>query len=154
MTLSNSKIGFTLIELLIVIGITVIVVAAGASIYSHVLVSTELDETTAQLVQNLRLARQQSQTGLNNAPHGVQFQAHQYIIYQGASYVMRDMSYDRTIGVGSAITLSATMTGGDVHFSTGLGVPNNPDSVGTITVTHAVSGSRTVNVNSLGVVTE
>ena len=146
--------GFTLIELLIVIGITVIVVAAGASIYSHVLVSTELDETTAELVQNLRFAREQSLVGWNGAPHGVQFEAHQYVLYQGASYVLRDMSYDRTIDVGSAITLSASMTGADVHFSTGLGLPNNPDSVGTITVTHAVSGSRTVNVSSLGMVTE
>lgn len=148
------KTGFTMVELLIVIGIMVIVVSAGASLYSSLQTSTEINELAAQIVQNVRLAQGQSQSGLNNNEHGVQFEPHRYILYQGASYALRDVAYDRIFDVGEALTLSTTIVDNDVHFLTGLGLPVNPGSIGTITIVHAVNGSRFISVNSLGVVVE
>ena len=63
--------GFTIIELLIAIGITVVLVAAASPIYGNLQVSTQLNESSAQITQDLRLAREQSRAGVNGAAHGI-----------------------------------------------------------------------------------
>ena len=61
--------------------------------------------------------------------------------------------YDREVVLDSGVVLSWSVVGtgadGDITFSEGLGVPN---STGTITITHETSGTRSILINSLGIV--
>ncbi len=148
--------GFTLIELLIVIAITLILAAVVVPIYGNLQVSGQLNENSSQAIQTLRMARGRSIARYNNAQHGVYFQVNasdkdKYVLYRGSSYATRESDYDREITLDSALSLS--LPGGvseyEINFSKGLGVP---DATGTITLTHDVSGSRSIIVNSFGMI--
>jgi len=143
--------GFTTIELFIVVGIMLITAAAAAPFYSGLQVSAQLNESNAQIAQNLRLARGQSVARLNNTAHGVKFLANSYVIYQGASYAGRDTAYDRAVAIDSPLSLSTTFTNDEVNFAMATGIPSN---TGTTTLVHSAGGSRSVYLNSFGVVTE
>ncbi|MDD4333098.1 MAG: hypothetical protein PHT51_03220 [Patescibacteria group bacterium] len=143
--------GFTTIELFIVVGIMVIIIAGALPMYSNLQVTSQLNETNSQIAQTLRIARQQSVARLNNINHGVKFTANSYTLYQGSSYALRDITYDRTISLDSALTIATTLTSDEVNFSLATGIPDN---TGTTTLTHSAGGTRQVNVNSFGVVTE
>ncbi|MFH1946862.1 MAG: prepilin-type N-terminal cleavage/methylation domain-containing protein [Candidatus Magasanikbacteria bacterium] len=156
--LKNSA-GFTLVELLVVIGLGAILVGASAVIYGNWQVSAQLNESTAELTQNLRTARQRSVAGLNNSGHGIFFDIDSvgqdsYVLYQGSSYATRDDDYDRLIKFSQSLEITVTdftLIGNDVdiNFSQGLGQVIN---TGIITLTHSVEGSREVVVNELGVI--
>ena len=155
-----SRQGFTLIELLIVIAGLLLLGAAAFPIYGNLQVSAQLNETTSQLVQATRTARERSMAGLGDSQHGVYIDinsgADRYILYQGSSYSGRDQDYDRVIDLDGALSFSATwftLIGSDVdiNFSKGLGSPGN---IGTLTLTHEVSGSSDIVVNSLGTIGE
>lgn len=151
--LNEKKTGFTLIELLIVIGITAVLAMAALPIYGGLQVSAQLNDNSAQIAQNLRLSREQGLAGMNNAAHGIKFfpNQKQYVLYQGPSYALRDIPYDRTYTLGSVLTLSTTFISDEINFSKGLGAVSG---VGTVTISHAVNGSRQVTVNKLGAVDE
>ncbi|MFH1451448.1 MAG: type II secretion system protein [bacterium] len=145
--------GLSLIELLVVIGIIILLGAATFPMYANIQVSSQLNESSAQAIQALRTAREQSTARVNNMPHGVCFQNKSFVLYQGYSYVLRDNAYDRKIDLGEALSFS--LPGGvaeyDINFSRGLGIPNIG---GIIVLTHNVFGSRQVVVNNLGMAEE
>jgi prepilin-type N-terminal cleavage/methylation domain-containing protein len=147
--------GFTLIEVLIVIGITVVVAAASVPLYGNLQASSQLNENSAQIIQVLRTARERSQVRFNNASHGVYFDlagsTDRFIMYQGESYATRQSELDRITTLDRALQLSTTLSGTEVNFSRSLGQPN---SIGTITLNHEVTGSRVININSLGSIEE
>jgi len=152
----NDKSGFTLVELFIVIGITLVLAAAAVPIYSNIQVSAQLNENTSQITQTLRTARERSVARFNNSSHGIYIETNiggddRFILYQGDSFIARDSTYDRAVTLDKALSLSTTLTGNDIHFSKGLGVPNE---TGTITLTHDVEGSRSISVNRLGGIEE
>lgn len=143
--------GFTFIELLMVIGITIIIAGLSIPIYGNLQISSQLNENMSQAVQIVRTARERSVARVNNAAHGVYFDINagddKIILYQGASYAARDTSYDRPFTLESPLSLSTTLTGDEVNFSKGLGMPDN---AGTVTLTHDTSGSRVIDINSFG----
>lgn len=147
--------GFTLVELLVVVAVLLLIAGAAIPIYGNLQVSSQLQESSAQLIATLRTAHVQSVARLNNANHGVYFEinpgADHYILYQGTSYAARDASYDRTTTLDEGITLAASLTGSstDVNFSLGIGTPS---ATGTLTLTHAVSGIKTIVINSFSMV--
>ncbi len=143
--------GFTIIELLIVISITAILAAAASPIYSNLQVSTQLDESSAQIAQDVRLAREQSLAGVHGVAHGVRFNASSYTLYQGASYATRSAAYDQVNTFSSALAITTTFPNSEIVFTAGTGMPS---ATGTIIVSHAVSGTRTILVNDIGAVDE
>jgi prepilin-type N-terminal cleavage/methylation domain-containing protein len=143
--------GFTLTELLIVIGITMILASASLPIYSNLQVSAQLGETSAQVSQALRIARNNSLNRVNSQVHGVKFEIDRYILYQGGSYVSRDITYDREVELSDSLSLSTDLFGDEVVFSKSFGLPN---TTGTITLTHDVEGVSTISLNDLGVTEE
>lgn len=147
----ESSAGFTIIELLIVIGITAILAAGAAPIYSGLQVSTQLNESSAQISQDLRLAREQSHAGLNGVAHGVKFGTSQYTVFQGPSYATRTSGYDRVNTFSGALSISTTFAGNEILFAAGTGTPS---ADGTVTVVHEVSGTRLITVTSSGAVTD
>jgi prepilin-type N-terminal cleavage/methylation domain-containing protein len=148
--------GFTIIELLVVISIALIIAVASIPIYSNLQVSAQLNESTSQLIQNARIAQGKAVARVGSASHGVYFEINvgaddRYILYRGSSYAARDTDYDRTTTLDSAFTLSTTLSGNEVNFSKGFGLP---DRTGTIVLTHDFKGIASVSINSVGLVEE
>ena len=148
--------GFTIIELLIVIAITLILATLSASLYGNLQVSSQLNDSTSQMLQATRTARERSVARVNNSAHGVYFEINpgaddRYILYQGSSYAARDSSHDRATTLANSLSLSTTLTGSEVNFSMGFGVPDN---TGSVILTHDVNGTRTITINSFGMVEE
>lgn len=143
--------GFTLVELLVVISITLVLAVAAVPIYGNLQVSSQLNENSSLIIQTVRQARERSVARLNNSAHGVYITSTSYALYQGSSYATRDSSYDRVTTLDSAVSLSTTLVSKEVNFSRGIGMPNN---IGTITLTHEAQGTKTITINSFGMVEE
>lgn len=147
--------GFTLIEILLVIGLGIMLIAAAIPIYSNLQVSSQLNESSAQCAQTIRLARTRSAARLHNSSHGVFFDINptgsdRYVLFEGSSYASRNQSYDRIIILDSAIALSASLRGSaEIVFSPSFGLPS---ATGTIIMGHSASGDRTISINAAGAV--
>lgn len=149
----NVKTGFTLVELLIVIAITLILAMAAVPIYGNLQVSSQLNENTSLLIQNLRTAQERSMSRVNNSSHGIKFFSDNYVLYQGSSYGTRTQVYDRVTDLGSAVSLQWSLSGSgqldEINFSKSLGVP---DMTGTVTLSHSVGDMSVINTNEFGAV--
>ena len=152
--------GFTVIELLIVIAILLVLASAATPFYGNFQVSGQLNENTSQIIQTLRTAREQNLARMNNTQHGVYFEINagaddRYILYQGTSYALRDTAYDRATTLDNPLSFSVNLVGdgdaNDINFSLGLGSSNK---IGTIILTHEVSGTRQISINTKGMVEE
>jgi len=153
--------GFTITELLIVIAVGIILTASAIPIYGNFAAKAHLNESATQLVQTLRTAREYSVSRYNDSAWGVFIDINLmsddgYILYQGDSYATRDVSYDREFNLDYSlffINVDFVLTGAniDINFSKGLGKPNN---IGSIVMDQGVDGSKTIIVNSLGLIEE
>ena len=148
------KAGFTMIELLIVVGIILLVIGLGSPVYRNLMVSTQLNDSSDQIVQMIRTARDRSVARKHNSSHGIYLGINnpgddRVVIYQGSSYAGRDQIYDQVLDLGSAMSLSTTIGGNEVKFTPGTG---DPDKTGIVTITHNVSGSRSMTINQVGLV--
>ena len=143
--------GISFIEILLVVGITVILAAASASIVGNLQKSSQLVQESAQIIQTVRIAKERAASRFNNTNHGVYFQPSSYTLYQGTSYDTRVSSYDRTLALDNALSISTNLEGDEVNFSKGLA---EPDNTGTITLIHSVQGTKTITINSFGKVEE
>jgi len=145
--------GFSAVELIIIIAITIILAAMAAPVYGNLQSSTQLNEESAQVVQILRIARERSASGFNNARHGVKLEAGKYILYQGPSYTSRNSDYDKNITLNNNLNLVWVLSGGssEINFSKYIGIPN---STGTINLGHSVKGNKNITINDFGLVEE
>lgn len=153
--------GFTFVELLIVIGLTVILAVGSLPIYSRYQVSAQLNETSAQITQTLRLARQKSVSGTQGGKYGVFFEYNignndRYIMYKGTSYTTRNSTFDRVMVLDNALSfgfMNFDLIGDDVdvNFDKGTGLPDN---TGDIVLFHSSGGSRQININEIGKIEE
>ena len=148
---NKSKLGFTLIELLMVIAITLILVVMTVPIYGNLQVKSQLGETTRQIIQTLRIAKENSIARVNNTNHGVYFAISSYTLYQGDSFAGRDSDYDREESLSDTLTLAWNLVGGgqDINFSMSLGEPN---ATGVISLSHSAQGTSTVSIMEYGLV--
>jgi len=154
----RDKRGFTVVELFLVISITLILVLASIPIYNSLQIKAQIGESTAQLVQNLRLAKQNAKARYQNASgYGIYLDLNgspydKYVLYYGTSYATRNSSYDLITNLDNAVKIENVdliLTAGDIdiNFSAGIGQPNN---VGSFKLKHAVQGEKTININSEG----
>lgn len=158
--LKRNSAGFTAVELIIVIFITIVLVSATIPIYGSLQVKAQLNETSAQLVQNLRWARENSIAGYNNSAYGVFLNITSnpnfYTVYEGNSYLSRNILSDRVNVLDNNIlikniSLGLNVDNIDINFSAGLGKPNN---TGSFNLVHNINGTSTISINSLGKVEE
>lgn len=153
----NNK-GVSIVEILLVIAIMVSLMTLSAPAYNYFQTSTRLNETSSQLIQAIRLAKERSTIGYNAAAHGVYLEVNagddSYVVYQGASFVLRDSDYDREFILNTNMDftfVNFTLIDGDdvdINFNTGSGVPDNS---GTIVLNYA-GQVRQVVLNNLGLV--
>ncbi len=152
----NTVRGFTLIEVLLVIGVTLLLASAAiVPVYGNLQSLAQVTEASAQITQTFRLAYGRAVAGVNDSKHGVYLDinaggADSVTLYQGDSYVLRDVSYDRTIQLEETLTLSSTL-GTDINFVKGTGAAS---ATGTITFAHEITGGGIISINGFGVVRE
>jgi len=155
------KNAFTLIELLIVLGISMLLVVISIPIYSQFQIKAQMNDASAQMIQNIRSVRGQSLAGVEGTNHGIYLQIDllnddSYILYEGETYATRNVNADREFKLESVLSLSTngfTKIGEnvDINFQKITGTPNES---GTITLGHEVFGSRTLQINSIGTIEE
>ena len=147
--------GFTLIELLIVIGIFIIIASVSIPLYSNWQPDSQTDSALAGVIETLRLAKNRSESGLNNSPHGVYFFINEsgndsYVLYQGADYASRDADFDKEIELDNSLSLNMALDGANINFSQGLG---EPGATGTVSIiNNNTNENKTISINVLGVV--
>lgn len=98
--------GFTLIETIIAIAILTIIASLGLVFGIDFYKTYSLDAERNMIVSVLQKARSRAQNNINQSPHGVSFQANEYIIFQGASYISRSVAYDQIIPKNPAIVVN------------------------------------------------
>lgn len=143
------KKGVTLIELLISISIMVILAAAAVPIYGNLQVSSQMNENKALITQTIRIARQNSISRVNDSASGVKFFSDHLVLYQGSSYDIRSVAYDRVIPFDSALSLTTSLVSNEVNFSRESGLPDN---IGEVVLTHTIGDVETITINKFGIV--
>ena len=147
--------GFTLIELLTVIGISVLLLAVSAPLYTKFYLSNQQDEAITQAISALRLAREYSIARFKNSSYGVYFsnlpEQEKFILFQGDSYANRNIDFDREKLFGKTLTASTTLSGNEVVFSKGLGEPGN---MGKIYIIDNKGQTRIIDINNIGIIRE
>lgn len=149
----RSRAGFTLIEILIVLGILAILSGFGlvASLDAYRGYSFRNERNT--MVSVLQKARSQAISNIclgsgctDGKPHGVAFQAGQYIIFQGSGYAARDQAVDQIVAVNYALTFAPGSLP-EVVFSQ---LSGDAAPAGTITLTDEAGHSSVISINSEG----
>lgn len=156
-TLGDKKqTGFTLIEVLIIMAIVITLSLVAIPISNNIQIGAQLNDSSSGIIQAIRTAQNQANAGLNNSSHGVYFDINpsgtdSYILYQGDSYSTRNSDYDRIFLINSSIELSTTLTGDEITFSKNLG---KPDKTGSISLSHESGDTRSMSINSFGLIDE
>ena len=142
----KSGAGYTMIEALVVIAILGILVSVGATAYNTFRQRSQVSATSASISQALRQAVLNAQTGRRDSVWGADVSTTSITLYAGSSYASRIAGSELQTTFPATVTLSGTTT---YSFAKRTG---RPTSGGSTTITLS-SVSATVNVNSLGTVT-
>lgn len=99
--------GFTFIEIIMVVAILMALAGLGLIFGIDFYKTYSLDTERNVVSSLLQKARSRAQNNFNQSPHGVYFQSNNYyIIFQGASYALRNVDYDQLIPKNQAINIS------------------------------------------------
>ena len=154
----SAKSGFSLFELLLVLAIFLLLATASLPIYRRWQTDAQVNESAAQLLSSLRLARSRSVAGDHGLASGVYLDINpigpdRYVVYRGSSFSApgRDASADQVVNLLPVLTLGSDLPSPDINFSRGLGLL---PAAGQITIGHQVYGTRSISVNQFGAVTE
>ena len=138
--------GFTFIELLITISIFIVIFLAALPFYSYFSSFAALDSVKQEVLQNVKLAQNKAQSGENGNDFGVKFEANQYTLYQGSSFVGRQISQDEFF------TLPANMqiiNPPEVNFYIKTGLPKLSAVITILNTSNNKSETITVNLSGL-----
>lgn len=146
MTSGVRQAGFTLIEMLL--SVTIIAMLAGMTVpvYDTFVRRNDLDLTTQSLAATLRRAEQYARLQNGDASWGVHVDPTTVTLFKGTNFGARDTTYDETLNIPGSITPGGLS---EVQFAKFSGAPN---TTGSITLTSSTSDTRTVTVNSEGMV--
>lgn len=136
--------GFTLIELLLSISVVMVLAAIAIPVYSLLQVKNDLDVATNTTLQTLRRAQVLSQAVDGDSSWGVKLQLSDITLFKGASYALRDTTFDEVYTLSGNVTPSGIS---EVVFSKLLGVPN---TTGTLTLTSSNNNVQNITLNSKG----
>lgn len=141
--------GFTLIELLIVMVIMMIIVTISFGFGTSIVTKGKLHAAEEQLRSDLRRTQERSLSGRYDGSWGVDFSedAHQYVIFQGASYASRNTTYDEVIELPLSVEHSGVVS---IIFDR---VTGEPSTTGDITLTQAsTNASAIISITSHGII--
>jgi type II secretory pathway pseudopilin PulG len=142
----SNVVGFTLIELLVVVGIFVALIVVSDSVYTNLKSSSNLKIATGSLVQAVRYAEENTQSGRGDSKWGVKILSDKVVVFKGNSYASRDVSSDQNLDFPGGIVPSGSS---EFVFEKMTGWTT---TTGTATITNN-SGSKNISINAKGVIT-
>lgn len=102
--------GFTLIEVVIVLGVLMIVLILSTSALYTLTKKTDLDASRDNIISTLNTARNKTLASEGSAKYGVYFDTslspNRYVLFQGSSYALRNVSFDEIHDLASSIEIS------------------------------------------------
>ncbi len=147
---------FTFLESVVVIGIIAITASVVIPFYGFFQIFSDLNAIKIEVLGNLRLAQDRSQSRQGNIPFGVYLEPDKYTVYQGDSFETRISSFDKVTSLEDGTILMfygfpLVGTAVDLNFALSTGFPNN---VGTVVIVHPSGKKYFISVNTLGVISE
>jgi prepilin-type N-terminal cleavage/methylation domain-containing protein len=133
--------GFTLIELLLVVALMTSVAAISIPVYQRYQSLSDLRAGAVITEQMLHRARGLSQAGAGDSPWGVAISTNQIVLFKGADYATRDVTFDETHNLPTSISATGLST---IIFSKLSGLPS---ITGTILLS-TTNASKTISINS------
>lgn len=148
MNIQRQQSGFTFIEVLLVIGLLGLLAALAIPFYQSFQVTSELDNTTHEIISTLREAQSKAMASQGWQAWGVHFANREFILFQGSAYNPAD-PVNRATAVPGVLSIDAEHK--DVIFSAVNGTTSTMGKIGI----RATSGrSHYLIINELGVVDE
>ncbi|MBI4599897.1 hypothetical protein HY732_03155 [Candidatus Uhrbacteria bacterium] len=149
--------GFTLLEVLLSVAIMILIAGAAFPLYGNLQWTAQINDSTARIVGDMRLARELSAARLADSQYGIFFEVNplsgdRMVFFRGSSYATRTPAYDRITTFSDTLIMQTALGGGvsEIIFSKNSA---RPSSVGTIMLTHSASGAlRTISINTYGMV--
>lgn len=135
-----------MIEVALSVAMMSIIFGMSIPMYRTFAIRNNLDITVNQIVQSLRRAQTLAQVGDGDTSWGVHVGVGSILIYKGASYATRDVTFDEDTSIPTNIVHSGLQ---DVLFSKVTGMPQ---STGTFILTSVSSEIRNVTINQKGMV--
>lgn len=138
--------GFTLLEVLLSLALISLIIGMGAPLYQSFQVRNDLHVSVVTLANALRRAETLARGGDGDTSWGVHIESGAITVFRGASFSVRDAAYDETFTVPTSISPSGML---EFVFSRFTGFPS---ASGTTTLTSSIGETRTVTVNTKGMV--
>jgi prepilin-type N-terminal cleavage/methylation domain-containing protein len=138
--------GFTLIEVLLSVTLLGMLVGISLPVYETFVRRNDLDLTTQSIASMLRRAETYARAVSTDTAWSVEIQPTAVTLFQGTSFATRNTAFDETVGVPDSVTSGGLA---EVQFAKLSAAPN---TTGSITLTSTASSTRTVTINSKGMV--
>jgi len=147
----KNKKAFTSVELLLVIALVAIIGLTSIPFLSRFLVQSATEDAYSRILADLRQAQINAQLGKQNGPWGVYYGtvngSKQVVMYQGSSYATHtNAAFDQSYRVNSNVTITGMS---DLNFAQVTGKPN---AAATITITGTSNTTRTIKINTQGII--
>lgn len=148
--LKKSGAGFTLIELILVIAMLAIIGGMSVPFFQSFQVTSDLATYSDTVARTLRRAQAQARAGQNTNSWGVFFDtaSNDITLFYGDDYATRDITFDQTESFASSFTLSTDFSD-EIYFTIFSG---DPSTTGSVTLTSQNNDTKTISINSLGVI--
>lgn len=108
--------GFTLIELIIAIAVLAVIGAISIPLFMSLLKTPQLNNASQEIISALKLSQNKTLSSEGNSQYGVYFNTisspHQYVLFKGSSYVLREASFDQVYSIPNVTEFYAINTGG------------------------------------------
>jgi len=150
----NSK-AFTLIELLIVIGILILLAGISIPALYSFQKNSAINNVTGEIINNLKLVRSNTLASQNLSEWGIYFTnstiPHQYTLFKGQTYELRDVSFDKTYQLSKDVEFSEINLNGttEIVFERLTGITNSFGMV-SISLKDNPQKSKTIYVEGSG----
>ena len=138
--------GFTLVEITLSVAMISMIVFMTLPMLLTFIVRNDLDIAKQTLVQDLWRAQALSQSADGDTTWGVHVSVGSILVYKGASYGARDVSFDEETTIPSSVVPSGVT---DVVFSKLTGLPQ---TTGSFVLTSNANETRTITINQKGMV--
>lgn len=141
-----SKRGFSILELLIVISIFIILFSISTSVYNNFKRHSNLEIATSAVVEALRFAQSNAQSGKDDSKWSVEILPDKIVIFKGNNYLSRNVSFDEPFIFTSGISASGLT---EIIFEKLTGTTS---TIGTVILTNGAE-SKNININEKGTIT-
>lgn len=138
--------GFTLLEAMLSVALITIIAGISFPISQSFQNKNNLDIATVEIAQTLRRAQVLSQGVDGDISWGVKIQRGNIILFKGVSYVARDIAFDEVFDMSTNIIPSGLS---EIAFTKFAGLPQ---TIGAIILTSVNNETKTITINTKGMV--